>query len=64
MIQYLNINYDDGGVEVTLSVKMDDNLPYNLAEAFARVIKDSYANPEIIVEQLQNEFEIDRVVEK
>lgn len=56
MIDYININYLDGGVEVTLSIKMDDNLPYNLAEAFTRVIKDSSANPEIIIEQLQDEF--------
>lgn len=56
MIDYININYLDGGVEVTLSIKMDDSLPYNLAEAFTRVIKDSSVNPEIIIEQLQNEF--------
>lgn len=59
MIDYININYGDGGVDVTLTVKTDsNNLPYNLAEAFARVIKDSYANPEIIIEQLKDEFEI------
>ena len=52
----ININYSDGGVEVTLSIKTDDNLPYNLAEAFTQVIKDSSANPEIIIKQLQNEF--------
>lgn len=43
-------------MEVTLSIKTDDNLPYNLAEVFTQVIKDSSANPEIIIKQLQNEF--------
>ena len=56
MIDYINITYSDGGVEVTLSIKMDDNLPYNLAEAFTRVIKDSLANPKIIIEELKDEF--------
>lgn len=57
MIDYINLNYGSGGVDVKLSVKPDsDTLPYNLAELFIRVIKDSSANPEIIIEQLQNEF--------
>ena len=56
MTDRININYSDGGVEVTLSIKTDDNLPYNLAEAFTRVIKDSSANPEIIIKELQHEF--------
>lgn len=56
MTDRININYSDGGVEVTLSIKTDDNLPYNLAEAFTRVIKDSSANQEIIIKELQHEF--------
>lgn len=57
MINYININYGDSGVDINLSVKIDDNLPYNLAEAFIRVINDSSANPEIIIKELKYEFE-------
>lgn len=34
----------------------DDNIPYNLAEAFAEIIKQTEANPDIVIEQLISEF--------
>ena len=51
------ITYSKNGVEHTLRVFDDDNLPYNLAEAFSCVIKDSNANEEMVIEELKNAFE-------
>nr|DAM84412.1 MAG TPA: hypothetical protein [Caudoviricetes sp.] len=34
----------------------DNNLPYNLAEAFREVIEKSNANPDIVIEQLIQNF--------
>lgn len=45
--------YQQDGVTVTLQVNGQDSLPYNLAAMFARVIKDSEANPEIVIDELK-----------
>lgn len=61
MIQDLTISYVCNGIETTLTIKDEhyDNLPYNLAEMFEKVISESDANPQIVIEQLKSAFEND-----
>ena len=54
------INYElDRDISVILSTNTgyDDNLPHNLAAVFAKVIKDSRANADMVIENLKNELE-------
>ena len=60
MIDNLTINYElDRDISVTLSTETgyDDNLPHNLASVFAKVVKDSRANADIVIEDLKIELE-------
>lgn len=60
MIDNLTISYElDRDISVILSTKTgyDDNLPHNLAAVFAKVIKDSRANTEMVLENLKIELE-------
>lgn len=60
MIDNLKISYElDRDISVTLSTETgyDDNLPYNLAAVFAKVIKDSRANEDMVIENLKNELD-------
>ena len=60
MIDNLKISYElDRDISVTLSTETgyDDNLPHNLASVFAKVIKDSYANADMVIEDLKIELE-------
>lgn len=60
MIDNLMINYElDRDISVTLSTNTgyDDNLPHNLAAVFAKVIKDSRANADMVIENLKMELE-------
>ena len=60
MIDNLMINYElDRDISVTLSTKIgcDDNLPNNLAAVFAKVIMDSRANADMVIENLKIELE-------
>ena len=62
MIDNLKISYTLGGnISVTLSTGtgFDDNLPYNLASLFARVIDDSSANAEMVIDNLKNELDVE-----
>ena len=59
MIDNLKINYElDRDVTVTLSTDTgyDDNLPHNLAAVFAKVIRDSRANADMVIENLKMEL--------
>lgn len=58
MIDHLNISYNRNGLSFIISVDdtRSENLPYNLAEVFAELIRQSDANEEIVIEQLINEF--------
>ena len=56
MIQDLTISYVNNGIETTLTIK-DDNMPYNLADMFEKVIRESDANPQIVIENLKAAFE-------
>ena len=60
MIDNLTINYElDSGISVILSTETgyDDNLPNNLAAVFAKVIKDSYANADMVIENLKMDLD-------
>ena len=63
MIQDLTISYVCNGIETTLTIKDDhyDNMPYNLADIFAKVIRDSDANAQIVIERLKNTLENERI---
>ena len=63
MIEELTIRYVSNGIETTLAIKDEyyDNMPYNLADIFAKVIRDSDANAQIVIERLKNTFGDERV---
>ena len=59
MIEKLKISYElDRDISVVLSTSTgyDDNLPHNLAAVFAKVIKDSRANSDMVIENLKMEL--------
>lgn len=60
MIDKLKISYElDSDMSVTLSTETgyDDNLPHNLAAVFAKVIKDSNANADMVIENLKMDLD-------
>ena len=60
MIDNLTISYElDRDISVILSTETgyDDNLPHNLAAVFAKVIRDSRANKDMVIENLKNELD-------
>ena len=60
MIDNLKISYElDRDMSVTLSTETgyNDNLPHNLATVFAKVIKDSRANADMVIKSLKSELE-------
>lgn len=58
MIEDLTISYVCNGIETTLTIKDEcyDNMPYNLADIFAKVIRESDANAQVVIERLKNTF--------
>ena len=59
MIQDLTISYVCNGIETTLAIKDEhyDNMPYNLADIFAKVIRESDANAQVVIDVLKSAFE-------
>ena len=60
MIDNLKISYElDRDISVILSASTgyDDNLPHNLAAVFAKVIRDSRANADMVIKSLKSELE-------
>ena len=59
MIDNLTISYElDRVIAVTLATETgyDDNLPHNLAAVFAKVVNDSRANKDMVIENLKIEL--------
>lgn len=57
MIHDFNIYYRKSNIQFHLNTPTDDdNIPYNLAEIFIKIIEDSNANPDIVIEELINNF--------
>lgn len=63
MIHNLTISYSIDGINTTLSVDDDnyDNLPYNLAHMFSRAIEDTNVNPIIVIQEIQEHFEVGKL---
>ena len=61
MIEDLTISYVEGGIETTLTIKdvCYSNMPYILADMFGKIIQESDANPQIVIEELKNVFQYD-----
>ena len=59
MISDFTISYICNGIETTLTIKDDhyDNMQYKLADMFEKVLRESDANPQIVIENLKNAFE-------
>ena len=60
MIDNLKISYElDRYISVTLSTETgyDDNLPHNLAAVFAKVVNDSRANADMVIENLKMDLD-------
>ena len=59
MIQDLKISYVCNGIETTLTIKDDhyDNMPWNLSDMFEKVIRESGANSQIVIDNLKSAFE-------
>lgn len=57
MTDNIKVSYLINGVQVTLSIEDSDNLPYDLAEMFRRVIDDTNANPNIVINELKDNYD-------
>lgn len=66
MIDEISIKIKSGGLTHTiqLDTDIDSNLPYDLAEAFTEVIRMTNANPDMVVEQLINEYGLSESVKE
>ena len=61
MIQDLTMSYVCNGINTILTIEDEhyDNIPYKLADMFEKVIRESDANPQIVIDNLKNAFEYD-----
>ena len=61
MLKDLTISYTLNGVKIALSIDdcCYDNLPYNLADMFVKVINDTNVNPSIIIDELKLHLNIE-----
>ena len=59
MIKDLTISYVCDGIKTALTINDDhvENMPYNIADIFEKVIRDTNVNPQIVIENLKNAFE-------
>ena len=60
MIDNLKISYElDRDISVILSTETgyDDNIPHNLAAVFAKVVKDSNVNADMVIENLKMDLD-------
>lgn len=59
MIDNIRISYHNNGVVTTMEMtdEWSDNLPYVLADMFRRLIEDMNVNPNIVINELKNNFD-------
>ena len=58
MFSDLTISYVNNGIRTTLTIEDDQyNIPYNLADIFEKVIRESDANPQLVIDNLKGAFE-------
>ena len=61
MFSDLTISYVNNGIRTTLTIEDDQyNIPYNLADIFEKVIRESDANPQLVIDNLKGAFEYDQ----
>ena len=60
MFHDLTVSYVNDGIETTLTINDDcyEYLPYNLAAIFSRVVKETNANPEIVIEEMKSYLDV------
>lgn len=60
IVEPITIEFTYNGVFHSLTIPADcntsNNISYNLAEVFKELIEKSSANPEIVIEELKNNF--------
>ena len=62
MIENININYRIDGIDINLSIaddEIENNLPYNLSNMFSRLVKDTNANPALLIEDMKQWLEVE-----
>lgn len=59
MIDQITASYTVDNIDVELTIRTDlaENLPYNLASLFARIIRDTEVNADMVMEQLSNDLD-------
>ena len=59
MIDNIKISYHQDGVITTMEIADDytENLPYVLADMFRKLIDDSNVNPQIVINQLKDNYD-------
>ena len=62
MKQDISIIISDGDLTRTISFESNDNLPYNMADVIKEVVHITSANPEIIIEELVDEYGLPDIV--
>ena len=65
MFSDLVVSFVNDGIETTLTINDDyyDNLPYNLAAIFSKVVKEMNANPEIVIEEMKSYLDVGDIEE-
>ena len=62
MVDEINISYIVDGIEVNLVLpkyEVEYNLPYDLANMFSRLVKDTNVNPALIIENMKQVLEVE-----
>ena len=61
MLKDLTISYTLNGVKITLSIDDNcyNNLPYNLADMFVKVVNDTDVNPSTIIDEMKLSLNIE-----
>lgn len=61
MVDNIKISYRSNGVITTMELadEWSDNLPYILADMFRKLIEDTNANPEIVIQELKDNFNVE-----
>ena len=63
MIHDFSVSYRIGNTRTDLSTPTDDeNTPYNLAEVFAKIMKDSDVNTDMVISELIEEVDYNETI--
>lgn len=65
MFSDLSVSFVNDGIETTLTINDDccENLPYNLAAIFSRVVKETNVNPKIVIEEMESYLDVGDIKE-